>query len=210
MQVFQHVVHEHASVGVELVRPHQHMEPGGRRLGAEPRAFDRVDRVEMAPDAHRPQLLLDVVARGGGEHELGPAKPGQGVAQGVLVDEHVAQFRELVRGAQELARVGAVVPHQSGKGGAVLLPEARAHRVGAFIVQRELLLQEIVDLHMHGREDVRPRVMQRVVEVEDPHPPRRGDAGDAHYPRITCSESGCRRPGRSGLRAGAHAARARR
>ena len=43
----------------------------------------------------------------------------------------------------------------------------------AWGVDAELALEEGVDLLVHRRKDVRGGVVQRVVEVEDPHPPRR-------------------------------------
>src|SRR4029077_7502533 len=56
-----------------------------------------------------------------------------------------------------------------------------AHLVRARQVQLEAAHEVRVHLVVHRREDVRPRVVQGVVEVEDPHPPRRRDPEDPHY-----------------------------
>jgi hypothetical protein len=72
-----------------------------------------------------------------------------------------------------MLRVGAVVAHQAAQRGAVAQPEVAAHYVRAVLVHAEMLPQVGVDLPVHRRKDVHPRIVQRVVEVEDPHPPGR-------------------------------------
>src|SRR5689334_1481124 len=93
---------------------------------------------------------------------------------------HVRELREDVRLGEEFARVHAVVAHQAIERGAVGTPEMLPHDVGARLVHTEALAQERVDLLVHRREDARARVVQRVVEVKDPDPPRRRQARDAH------------------------------
>src|SRR4051794_35498020 len=80
-----------------------------------------------------------------------------------------------------MPRVGAVVAHQAVQRGAVGAPEFLPDSVGARLIDIEVALQIRVDLLVHRRKDARARVVQCVVEVEDPHPPGWRQARDAHY-----------------------------
>src|SRR5205823_5099405 len=94
---------------------------------------------------------------------------------------HVDELREYVRLGDEVARMDAVVPHQAVQRGAVALPESLPHGVGARVVDAEVALEVVVDLLVHRRKNARLRVVQGVVEVEDPDAPGRRHARNAHY-----------------------------
>src|SRR4029079_14260821 len=180
-QVLRHVIDKGTAVRVEIVRAQQHPEPVQRRLGPVTGAFDRVHRVEKSSEAEDREHLLDVVARRVGKDELSAAEQRKGVVQRAVADHHGAELGKAVRLAQEPGRVGAVVAHQPLERRSVALPEPSAHLVGAFLVHAERRLEPVVDLRVHRRKDVRPRVVQRFVEVEDPHPPGRREPGNAHH-----------------------------
>jgi hypothetical protein len=73
-QVLEDVVDEGAAVGVEVVGSQQHVKAVQRGLAAVARVLDRIDRVEVAREAHDLQDAVHVVERGVGEHELHAAE----------------------------------------------------------------------------------------------------------------------------------------
>src|SRR6185295_121491 len=180
-QVLEHVVDERAAVRIDVVLAQQHAKAVQRRLAAVARILDRIDRVEVPREPHRAQHARDVMARSIGEHELHAPEALERMLERVLVHHQVAELREDVGLRQEAARVDAVMAHEAVQRGAVAQPELLAHAVCARLVDAELAPQERVDLVVHRRKDARGSVVQRVVEVEDPHAPRRRQAGNAHY-----------------------------
>src|SRR5688500_12231621 len=180
-QVLQDVVDEGAAVGVQVVLAQQHVEAVLRRLAAVARILDRIDRVKVARQPDGMEHAAHVVPRRIREDQLHAAQARQGMLEGVLVHHDVGQLGEHVRLGEEAPRVGAVMAHQAVQRGAVAQPEVAPHAIRALVVHAELALEEIVDLQVHRRKDGRGRVVQRVVEVKNPHPPRRRQAGNAHY-----------------------------
>src|SRR5262245_41411982 len=168
-------------MGIEGVLAQQHAKAVQRRLAAIARILDRIHGVEVPREPHDAQHLGDIMARGVGEHELHPAQARERVLERVLAHHEIAELGKDVRLREEAPRVDAVVAHEAVQRGAVAQPELLAHAVRARLVDAELALQERVDLVVHSREDPRPRVVQRVVQVEDPHAPGRRQTCDAHY-----------------------------
>ena len=64
-----------------------------------------------------------------------------------------------------------MMPHQTKQGGPISRPVLLTKRTGSMQVQTELTLQVLRHGAVDMRKDVRPRVVQRVVEVEYPGTP---------------------------------------
>src|SRR4051812_24097416 len=179
-QVLERIVDECAAIWRQMVPAQQEMEPVQRRLAPVARVLDGVDGVEAACESHDMQHLFDVVAWCVGEHQLLAAEARKRMLKRVLVHHHVGELGKDVRLAQEMPGIRAMVAHQAVQRGAIAAPETRADLVRTRLVDAEIAPQVGIDLLVHRRKDALARVVQRFAKIEDPHPPRRRQTGDAH------------------------------
>ena len=152
-------------------------------LAAVAGVLDRVDGVEVAREADRAQHFLDVVPRRIGEHQPRAAQAQQRVLHRVLVHHHVGELGEDVGLGQkwrgDRCRGGAPARER----GAVGAPElSRMRSAPSSSTPNCAASGTRLICVVHRREDAHPRVVQRVVEVEDPDAPRRRQPRD---PRLT-------------------------
>src|SRR5688500_324542 len=179
-QVAEDVVDQGAAMRVEIVLAQQNVEAVESRLAPIAGVLDGVDAIEVARKADGIQDAAHVLPRRIGKDELHAAQAGKRVFQRIFVQHDVGELGKHVRLGEEAPGVHAVVAHEAVQRRAVALPELLAHAVGARLVQAELAHGDLVDLHVHRREDGGRRVVQRVIEVEDPHAPGRREACDSH------------------------------
>ncbi|MCU0897302.1 MAG: hypothetical protein MUC55_07345 [Burkholderiales bacterium] len=111
---------------------------------------------------------LGVVRGSVGKQDLSPRKMPDRGERGAVRDHHPPEFRKLVRLPEEVVRVGAVMAHQAEQRRPVLPPVAHAQLVRGGLVEREVFAQVSRHAAVEMREDVRRRVVQRVVEIENP------------------------------------------
>ena len=170
-----------AAVRVEIVLAQQTQEAVQRRLAAVARVLDACRRRRSSGRGRGAQHLP---RRNGAARWRTPAcvppRRVERVPQRVLAHHHVRQLGKDVGLGEEMPRIARRGGASGPRAWRRSAPEVLAHRARAGLVEAERALQERVDLVVHRREDVRPRVVQRVVEVEDPHPPRRRQPRDPH------------------------------
>ena len=70
---------------------------------------------------------------------------------------------------QKMLRVGAVMAHQAAQRRAIALPVMHAQLIRRRLVQLQMLLQIRGHAAIDVRKDVRRRVMQRVIQIKNPH-----------------------------------------
>jgi len=87
-----------------------------------------------------------------------------------VAHHHLPELGEVVCRPQKMPRVGGVVAHQTDQRRPVALPVVAPQLGRGNLVEPEMHLQ----IRRHGaidvRKDVRARVVQRVIEIEHPHP----------------------------------------
>ena len=183
-QILQHVVDHRAAVRVEIVLAQQIVEAVQRRLAPIAGVLERVDARRNSGRGRCARSTCQTYWRGALEKiSLVPPRRSSACRSAFSCTTMSASSGKTwvsARNCRGCTPWRRIRPFERGAVGA---PEVLAHRVRAGLVEVEHALQEGVDLVVHRREDARPGVVQRVVEVEDPHPPGRRQPRDSH---VTC------------------------
>src|SRR6185369_12441110 len=112
------------------------------------------------------------------ENDFSTRQSVQGVQGGLLKDHHALEVGKLVRFPEKMPGVGAVVTHQAEQRGAVAYPVILAQAGGGVLVEPQVPLDVLAHRAVDVGEDVRGRVVEGVVEIEQP------DASRLHLVRL--------------------------
>ncbi len=117
--------------------------------------------------------LARIVARRIGQQDLPARQPRQQPLYAALGADHPRQVVEPVRIAQEVIGTHAVMADHAQQRRAIALPVGDTHGVDGFGMGRKGLVgqhprDQRVHVGVNGREDRVRRVVQRIVEIEQP------------------------------------------
>ena len=126
---------------------------------------------DVAMQTQAPEHLSRIRARRVRQKHLAPPQAGQHARQAPF-DPHQFFDGEVVRFTQETVRIDAMMAHQSEHRGAIAPPIVESELIGLCFGEVQMAPDEIDHPGVDRGEDRVRRLVQRVVQVEEPDPTR--------------------------------------
>ena len=140
----------------------------GQQASGELHLLDRHHAVEHRADAKRGDHAGGIGSRRVGDHHLAPGQPPQQMHQSHIAPNQLVQIRERMGLAQEVMHIDRVVADHAKQGRAIASPVGAAQETRLRLIQAGGLHHIVGHRPIDARHDVGQRVMQGVVEVEQP------------------------------------------
>jgi len=198
-QVGHGVFDQHATVGGQAMAGQQQAQHAHIGLGPQftkgPHALDGDDAFEARGQVQGGEHPLGVLGRRVGEQKLAARQALEGHAICCRHAQVGLQARQGVGLRQKVRGPDAVVALQSHQGGAIAAPVVHPQGIGLRARQAQVLFDVIGHRAVEPPEDRMPRIVQGVVEVEQPDGCRGTRARHGADPLSGCGSS-CRKPDR--------------
>lgn len=177
-QVVGSIFNQHAAARMyPLTRQQLAQQRPGRlrpQLAVDPHGFDRNMLGEMPVQPEMAHHIMRIPARRIGQQDLATWQTPEQPPQASLGTDHVAQVLEDMRLVQEVLHPHVVMLDHPQQGCSVTLPVCEAHcihsvRVGSLACVAEHPCHKCIHVRINRRENRMRRVVQCVVEVEQPN-----------------------------------------
>ena len=140
----------------------------GQQAPGELHLLDRHHAVEHRADPKRRDHAGGVGSRRVGDHHLAPGQPSQQVHQSHIAPNQPVQIGKGMGFAQKVMHIDRVVADHAKQGRAIATPVGAAQETRLRLIQAGGLHHIVGHRPIDARHDVGQRVMQGVVEVEQP------------------------------------------
>jgi len=170
VQIVQAVVYHDAAAGNQAVGMEQAHETLRLRFGPEAGTLDREHIVERRAHAERLQYGIGIARRRVRKYDLAARQAPQHRAQFAAADHQPVEVGKPMRLFKKMIRIDAMMAHKADQRRTVTLPVTDTQQVGVLLAHVEqrgnVGGHRAVDL----RKDVHARIVQGVIEIEDPDP----------------------------------------